>query len=486
MNDQTDKYVPPHMRKPKKDNLLPPENEKTLMENNIRVKTNSPYPPISSLSSIMCAKALSFTCPTPIQKYSIPIIMNGHPFLCRAPTGMGKTLTYLLPLIENIRYKKGVQICIVAPTRELCDQIKDEASIVCKSKGLKVQSMYGKKAVLSEYNSTDILVAAPGRLLDMLETKRINFSNVEAFVLDEADKLLEMGFERDVKAIRQFVSQDAQVCLFSATYHKNLDGIIKHFLPNSKYFVEIENETVENIKQDIVSVSSNEDKDSRLKAILSKMDLKVSWKGVNNPDKILIFVERKSTAAELESKIKKMGYDCVSIHGDKEQSERTSCLEKFKKGNVPILVATSVAARGIDVKDIKLVVNYDFPRDIKDYIHRIGRTGREGKSGESIAFLEMASFSKEMRYELINILKESKNTIPEFLYKEHRPARSDYYRYEGKSNAMFAGKDSYYGARENVLRRDAKADNLVRSMEDLSLHSETEKADSDDDVPGAW
>lgn len=464
-------YVAPHLRAARKEQKSPTKTYKETIDS-IKIITNSPYGKLDSLESLRAGKNLPYKDPTIIQKYAIPVLLNSHPLLCRAPTGMGKTICFLLPLIENMKYAQGTRVCIISPTRELCEQIKEEAVRITRN--LKVESVYGGTSALPTYKNVNILVATPGRLLDLLKSKKVVFSHVDSLVLDEADKLLDMGFEKDIRSIKEFVPTSANVYLFSATFHKNLSGIIDDFLPQSKCVVEVENETAENIKQTIIKVKS---KDHSLKEILSELDVEVSWKNDKIADRCLIFVEKKVTADELWEKIRSWGYLAAALHGDKEQSDRLNILNKFKRGALPILVATSVAARGIDVKDIKLVINYDFPRDIKEYIHRIGRTGRQGKEGIAISFVGN-DISPEMRSEVVQVLKESKNSVPEFLLKDSYPSRD---RRSYKPHKMDGGR-SKDSRRDMSELRDLSS--LEISTPDLKLADE--KEDSDDEVPGVW
>ncbi|KAM0671538.1 hypothetical protein OCOL_001328 [Ordospora colligata] len=384
-----------------------------------RVKMNEDVKILESfrdLSSKSLSKALEkdYAHPTIIQKYCIPSISEGRNLLCRAPTGMGKTMCFLIPIIERLERCNKPQACIISPTRELCEQIRVEASRLVENTNIRVVSIYGKKYDLPSYYGVDIVVATPGRLIDLLQRKKIDFSGIRTLVFDEADKLLDMGFEVSTREIHGYVPQGVQICLFSATYSAKLTRMINYFLPGDKVSIEMVSETLRNIKQEIVEVGN---KDERLVKILSSSDInfeKTSWRTDARPDKVLVFVERKASCAELEKYLKRRGFECVSLHGDKEQVERNAALQGFRDGRYPILIATSIAARGIDVKDIKLVINYDIPKDIKEYIHRIGRTGREGKAGKSISFYDR-SVSNEFRNALIEILKESGNEIPRFL-----------------------------------------------------------------------
>lgn len=389
-----------------------------IMDGDNKVKISEEPEPLNlfkDLSSPLLKVSLGreYTTPTVIQKYCIRPIIDNRDLICRAPTGMGKTMCFLIPIIEKYKPQNNPQACIVSPTRELCEQIKAEAMKLVVGTRIRVVSIYGKKQDLSSYSGVDIIVATPGRLLDLLKRKRIEFCDVKIFVLDEADKLLDMGFEVPIKEIRGYVPKNVQTCLFSATYSPKLTKVINYFLPGSKVSIEIMSETLRSIKQEVIEVSN---KKSALLGILRGEDinLKGSWRAETQSDKVLVFVERKSECGEVEKVLKKHGISCVTLHGDKEQTDRNEALKGFRDGLYPVMVATSVAARGIDVKDIKLVINYDIPKDIKEYIHRIGRTGREGKIGKSVSFYD-SSVSKEIKDALVNVLKESKNRVPDFL-----------------------------------------------------------------------
>ncbi|ELA41125.1 uncharacterized protein VICG_01824 [Vittaforma corneae ATCC 50505] len=451
-------YVAPHLKT--KSSVKEPRDPFTESSDNLKITTNSPYGKLDTLESLKCASNLSFSTPTVIQKYAIPVVLNNHSLLCRAPTGLGKTLCFLLPLIENIKYPQGLKICVVAPTRELCAQIGQEAKSVAKK--LTVECVYGGSRRLGSYNHVNILIAAPGRLLDLLNSRAVNFSYLTSFVLDEADKLLEMGFEKEIRCIKSFIPSTATTFLFSATYHKNLSGIINEFLPPNRIFVEVQNETVENIKQTFIEVTN---KDEKLKEILFN---------AHPEDKLLIFVQMKVTAHELEGKIRLWGYPVVSLHGDKLQPDRQSALNKFKRGEVNILVATSVAARGIDVQDIKTVINYDFPNDIKEYIHRIGRTGRQGRSGCALSFIS-GDIAPEIKSELVDILKESRNDIPDFLVRS-----------KGQKKTVSKANASKTHFKKDGRSSGRKIDSISREIRDLTIDEEKEKDDSDEDLPGVW
>lgn len=459
-------YKSPYAFPKKSSDALPPKEMCTVAEGDVNIRTNTPYPPLDTLAGFDGARFLDFSKPTLVQRYAIPAIQNGNSALIRAPTGMGKTLCFLLPLIQNINYSSiGVQLCVVSPTHELCEQIRREASRISRGKQLTIESIYGKKKRLPSYSRVDILVGTPGRLNDFLGTGLVSFSALKYFIMDEADKLLDMGFKPVLLDIKQHVPSSASISLFSATFPRTLQSSINQFLPTEFILVEITNETLKTIKQTIIEEDNK--KEDQLLEILKGLKLTAKWKEECTLDRTIIFVERKITAQQLGDKLQAMNMKCQSLHGDKEPTERANVMNRFRSGASPLLVATSVAARGIDVKDVRLVINYEFPRDIKDYIHRIGRTGREGKTGEAISFINPTAIRGDLREELISVLKESGNPIPAFLAK---PRRGEYSR-GGRHRAA------------SVDEQPAQVDLLSELAARITIK---EKEDSDEDMPGEW
>lgn len=358
--------------------------------------------------------------PTPIQSFAIPAILKNRDVICRAPTGVGKTISFLVPLILKLerRVKPCLRVLILTPTRELALQIENEleklltqkrnidnGSGISANSYLRGVSLYGGTDINFSRSKMalgcDILIATPGRLCDFIEKKYVNLKNIKFFVLDEADRMLEMGFEKEMNYIRNCLNTPLTY-MFSATFDRRVKCVANSYL-NSQISIEYEQETLKNITQEFVLDSRS--KDETLFSIIK----------ANKTDRILIFVETKVCCRSLENTLKEY-YDCVSLHGDKTQPEREFALNKFSTGKCNILVATSVAARGLDIPLINLVINYDLPRDIKEYIHRIGRSGRCGKDGWSISIYN-PSRNGDLRNDIIDVLKESGNKIPGFLLR---------------------------------------------------------------------
>ncbi|MFS8011376.1 putative RNA helicase [Helianthus anomalus] len=355
-----------------------------------------------------------FSAPTPIQAQSWPIALQNRDIVAVAKTGSGKTLGYLIPGFAHLKRagknpKMGPTVLVLSPTRELATQIQDEAIKFGKSLKIDCTCLYGgapKGPQLRELDhGTDIVVATPGRLNDILEMKRVSLSQVSYLVLDEADRMLDMGFEPQIRKIVNAVPTRRQTLMYTATWPKEVRKIAADFMVNPVQ-VNIGNidELVANksITQHVEVLTYNE-KRRRLEQIL----------GSQQPgSKIIIFCSTKKMCDVLARNLNQP-FGAAAIHGDKNQSERDSVLSQFRSGKSPVLVATDVAARGLDVKDIRVVVNYDFPTGVEDYVHRIGRTGRAGATGEAYTFFG----DQDAKYasELVKVLEGANQRVPQEL-----------------------------------------------------------------------
>lgn len=355
---------------------------------------------------VQAIKALGYTTPTPIQKEAIPVILSGKDLIATAQTGTGKTAAFALPILENfIRDKrpngqpnktqavrgKRIRALILVPTRELAVQVA--ASVKDYSKLLNIHSMvvYGgvdtepQKQSLIE--GVDILVATPGRLLDLAHQRAVHFDELEVLVLDEADRMVDMGFAEDINKILDRLPEDRQNLLFSATMTDSVRALAYGFTdskvghPAVEISISPQIKAAANIDQWLITV----DKDTK-SALLSHLIKEQQW------DQALIFIEKKHGAAKLVDQLAKRGIIADSIHGDRSQAMREKILAQFKSGELKYLVATGVAARGLDIGELSRVVNYDLPFKPEEYIHRIGRTGRANAKGEAISFVAMGDF----------------------------------------------------------------------------------------------
>jgi ATP-dependent RNA helicase DDX3X len=416
-------------------------------------------PPIDAhlLSNIELAR---YTTPTPVQKYSIPIVEMGRDLMACAQTGSGKTGGFLFPVLSQL-FEKGPisppqqeepmqgyrarkaypQVLILAPTRELVSQIYDEAKKFAYRSWVKPAVVYGGADIGAQLRSIDrgcdLLVATPGRLVDLIERARISLSLVRYLVLDEADRMLDMGFEPQIRRIVEKEDMprvnDRNTLMFSATFPRDIQYLARDFLKDYIFLsVGRVGSTSENITQKIEYVEE-EDKRSVLLDILHSSDIN----GLT-----LIFTETKRMADTLCDFLIGQNFPATAIHGDRTQRERERALESFKTGRTPIMVATAVAARGLDIANVAHVISYDLPTDIDDYVHRIGRTGRAGNTGLATAFFNRGN--KNVVNELINILEEANQEIPGFLESIARETRSSSRgrgRGRGRGGSSFGGRD---------------------------------------------
>ncbi|MBW3698294.1 DEAD/DEAH box helicase [Vibrio sp. T187] len=332
-----------------------------------------------------------YQSPTAIQEKAIPIVLSGKNLIAAAQTGTGKTASFVLPILEMLSKgetlrKKRVRAVILAPTRELAVQVDANIKQYAKHLNLTSLAMYGgvdyKQQKQALIEGVDILVATPGRLIDMYGQKAVYFEEVEVLVLDEADRMLDMGFIEDINKIIARLPQDIQNLLFSATLSNPVRDLAKSAINDAEEIsIAKHAASKSNIDQWLVTV----DKDKK-SALLSHLITENDW------DQALIFIETKHGAAKLVSQLEKRGIHAESFHSGRSQAIRENILEDFKAGKLKYLVATGVAARGIDISNLSRVVNYDLPYPADDYVHRIGRTGRAGAAGEAISFVSKDNF----------------------------------------------------------------------------------------------
>lgn len=328
--------------------------------------------------------AKGYTLPTPIQDRAIPHVLKGLDVVGIANTGTGKTAAFLIPLINKVLQDKNEQILIIVPTRELAGQIDQELrEFTAGIKNPKIYSVCTPGGVpigrqmkeLRFYNN--FIIGTPGRLKDLINRSMIKLANFKTIVLDEADRMLDMGFVNDMRAVMQGMPKTRQTLFFSATISPNIEKLIGEFLKQPVRISVKTQDTSKNVDQDVVRVQ-NGDKLQVLHDLLNKEEFR----------KVLIFGRTKHGVERLSRELLKKGFKAESIHGDKFQSKRQQALRMFKDNEVTILVATDVAARGLDIADVTHVINYDLPATYDDYVHRIGRTGRGDKKGKALTFIE--------------------------------------------------------------------------------------------------
>ena len=338
-------------------------------------------------------KETGYSTPTPIQSKAIPFILKGNDVLAAAQTGTGKTAGFTLPLLENLEKnrtvltgnkknnKRHIRALILTPTRELAAQVGENVDMYSKYLSYKSTIIFGGVNINRQINTlkqgVDILVATPGRLLDLASQNRLDLSRVEILVLDEADRMLDMGFIHDIKKIIRLIPKNRQTLLFSATFSKEIKALASGF-QNNPSLVEVatQNKTADRIEQVVYPVDK-----SRKRDLLYKLIDEGQWQ------QILVFTRTKHGANKLCEFLEKQGVKSAAIHGNKSQGARTKALANFKEKKIRVLVATDIAARGIDIDMLPHVVNFELPNVAEDYVHRIGRTGRAGREGEAISLV---------------------------------------------------------------------------------------------------
>lgn len=371
-----------------------------------------------------------FDQPTPIQEKAIPLALEGHDILGLAQTGTGKTMAFGLPMIDLIkgnsekRAAKSAKALILAPTRELVNQIAENLLPMVRSLSLRITKVVGgqsiNRQVMALAKGTDVLVATPGRLIDLLDRGDVTLSSTRFLVLDEADQMLDMGFIHDLKKIAPRLATPRQTMLFSATMPKQLEELSRSYLSNPKRVqVAPPGKTADKIKQSVLFLDKPQ-KQKKLREILSD-DLG----GLS-----LVFARTKRGAERLSKDLIADGYNAASIHGNKSQGQRDRAIKAFREGTVTVLVATDVAARGIDIPGVARVINYELPNVAESYVHRIGRTARAGREGEAISFCSPDERSLLKDIEKL-IKREFEGKPAEGKSERPAPAKSD--RGDGKS-----------------------------------------------------
>ncbi|MEZ7956211.1 MAG: DEAD/DEAH box helicase [Rubritalea sp.] len=363
-----------------------------------------------------------YTKPTPIQLKAIPKVAKGADVIGIAQTGTGKTAAFTLPLLSKLVDKteanesRHTRVLIIAPTRELVQQIHENVRGYAKYTNLRTGVIIGgvsDKGQIAKLNSgVDILVATPGRLLDLVEKGHGNFHQIEALVLDEADRMLDMGFIPDIRTIVKKLPKSKQTLLFSATLNSQIESLTKEFL-NSPTLIEVERRAspADTIEQIIYEIQDHQ-KTELLEHLLNSSHEFYA---------VMVFARTKLGAEELSTALKMEGFTAEAIHGDRSQGQRKRALDDFKKGKVRVLVATDVAARGIDVDSITHVINYDFPEQSEDYIHRIGRTGRAGAKGVAITFVTQRNQQALKKVEKLIQKTLPKKIVEDFEYDQSTP-----------------------------------------------------------------
>ena len=360
--------------------------------------------------------------PTPIQEESIPLLLEGYDLIGQAKTGTGKTFAYSIPLLERIDKKsKDILALILCPTRELSIQVANEIKkLISNNKMIKIATIYGGQSYEKQFkdlkNNPQIVIGTPGRIIDMMDKKKLSFSNIKLLILDEADEMLKMGFQEDLEKILSSMPLDRQTSLFSATMPEFIKKLAKKYMKNPKNVViESKTLTVDLIDEKVYFCKRD-----------SKKDLLIRLLDYNQFKCVMIFANTKAMVDELVLFLQKSGFRCDGLHGDLKQNMRDRVMQSFRTSNVDILVATDVAARGIDIDGIDCVINFDVPNENELYVHRIGRTARAGMTGVALTIAtsktkgrieEIERYTKrQIKRDEIPSVKDINNSLNKKLY----------------------------------------------------------------------
>ncbi|PKI14820.1 DEAD/DEAH box helicase [Colwellia sp. 12G3] len=423
---------------------------------------------------------LGYSQATPIQQKAIPVVLSGKDIIAAAQTGTGKTASFVLPLLEqlNSRYKdtdkklrgKRIRALILVPTRELAVQVEESISQYAKYLDISSMAMYGgidaQPQIQRLIGGVDIVVATPGRLLDMAHQRALHFDELDMLVLDEADRMLDMGFIDDINKIIERLPEHRQNLLFSATISEDVRGLAKRAIHKPvEIFIREDSANKPKIEQWLVTV----DKTNK-SALLSHLIQNLDWQ------QALIFIETKHGAAKLVSQLEKRGIEAESIHSGRTQDIREKILGDFKSGKIKYLVATGIAARGLDIGELTRVINYDLPGQVDDYIHRIGRTGRAGAEGEAVSFVSKDNFRElcaiESRLGHIIERKEFeafpvKKTVPvsvlNFQPKNAKPKSSQSNSSRSSNSSSSRNQPNSNQGKRTPARSNESSSNLPRS-----------------------
>lgn len=395
-----------------------------------------------SKETLRSVSEMGFEEPTPIQKDAIPVIFAGRDIVGQALTGTGKTAAFGIPIAEMCNRGKNPFAIILEPTRELAVQVAQELHRIGKYKGINVLPVYGGKSIESQIKAlrrgVDVVVGTPGRILDHMNRKTISFADIRIAVLDEADEMLNMGFIDDIEEILKTTPKERQTLLFSATMPQPIMEIAKRYMKSpEKIKINTKDVVVPEIRQVFYEVRESE----KVNALSRLLD-------VEDPELAIVFCHTKREVDDVAMKLEEMGYDASPLHGDFTQARRDEVMNKFKGGRLDVLVATDVAARGLDIQNVTHVINYNIPQNPESYIHRIGRTGRAGKSGIAITLVS----PREYRH--LRLIEKTAKTV---IDKKKLPSDKEVLKAKSKSIAkdiseiISEGRHASYMAAVNAM-----------------------------------
>ncbi len=421
-----------------------------------------------SEETLRSIEALGITEPSEIQREIIPLILSGNDVIGQAQTGTGKTLAFASSVLSKIDVNKTyIQSLILTPTRELALQVCNEFKKLNKSKEFNMVAVYGGDPINRQIhelkNGADVVVGTPGRVMDLIERKKLKLNKLSIFVLDEADEMLNMGFEEDIKSIIGSITNEKQTLMFSATMPKAIKKLAENYMSEDYKHIEIKSET---------KTSDNIDQCYTLVSEKHRFDILCRILDFKNHSKTIIFCHTKKECDELAEKLESNKYKPLLMHGDIGQKMRIHTLEKFKKGTHPILIATDIAARGIHIDNIDLVINYKVPKDVEIYVHRIGRTGRANNKGTSITFIT----NKDTR-KLRDIEKHTKAKVNEFKVPTPKDILDNKYQIVLEKAKSVTAPDEAYEYLRDLNKTDLlnTAAALLKYNVDKSLKSDVTK-----------
>jgi len=392
------------------------------------------------------AGRMGFHSPTPIQEKCIPLITDGRDVVGQAETGSGKTVAFALPILDKVVQGKGIQVLVLTPTRELCVQVTDVFKDFGKPLGIKAVSVYGGVGMdpqISGMRTSEVVVGTPGRVLDHLGRKNMNTGNVSFLILDETDKMFEMGFIEDIRKILRYTQKGKQTLLFGATISREIKKLQQEQM-NEPVTVQAEMQVGEDYLTQFYYDIKPHEKFSLLMHLLEK----------ENVGQAIVFCSARKTVDIVAKNLRKQGISSESIHGNLGQGNRERALKKFNDGKAKILVASAVAARGLDIKAVSHVFNYDLSKDAQEYVHRVGRTARAGETGKAITLLSSRDHDvfREVlsRYDL-KVTKLNEENFRKYPFDAGR-------RFGSRPNRPFGGQGRDYSGRRNY-HRDSRRDN---------------------------
>jgi superfamily II DNA/RNA helicase len=397
------------------------------------------------------------TEPTDIQAQAIPLVLKGKDIIGMSKTGSGKTIAFGLPLLQMVQPHAGLQVLIIVPTRELCVQIADEMTRYGKSRKLSVATAFGGvgfEPQITGFKHSEILVATPGRLLDHLGRNSLKLSTIKTVVLDEADKMAEMGFVEDVERILAETPQGRQVLLFGATISDDVQRLKSRYMNEPEIVKSQINVEEDILEQYYIDIKPHE-----------KFSLLMHLLKTEHTDRVIIFCSKRQTVEIVAHNLERSGIRSELLHGKLTQNRRLRVLERFRHGEIKVLVASAVAARGLDIRDVSHIVNYDVPMNPEEYVHRVGRTARAGEKGKAITLLcdrDHDAFSSVLRNFPVNVHKLEKPSFPRMHFDarssersfDDGPRRGGFRRDSVRSGGRSFGRSSNGGSPRGPMRRE--------------------------------